>query len=75
MRCRQAVRCCWPDSKNDRIVSLQLTDLPLRPPKATRLLIEALPGDKKQVIIRITDLGFGAWYATSGKIWEYGINE
>lgn len=64
-----------PDSKNARIESLQLTDLPLRPPKATRLLIEALPGDKKQVIIRITDLGFGAWYATSGKIWEYGINE
>lgn len=64
-----------PDSAKARIESLVLTDLQLRPPKSTRLLIEALPSGKRQVRIRITDLGFGAWYPSSGKVWEYCIEE
>lgn len=64
-----------PDSKKARIESLELTDLPKRPPKATRLLVEAVPGEKKQICIRITDMGFGQWYAPSGKVWEYCIDE
>lgn len=64
-----------PSSGKARIESLELTDLPKRPGKATRLRIEAVPGGKKQVLIRITDLGFGRWYASSGKVWEYCIDE
>lgn len=63
-----------PDSKEARIESLQLTDLPDRPPKATRLLIEALPLEKRQIMIRIRDMGFGTWYASGGKVWEYSID-
>lgn len=64
-----------PDSAKARIESLVLTDLQLRPPKSTRLLIEALPAEKRRIQIRITDLGFGAWYPSSGKVWEYCIEE
>ncbi len=64
-----------PDSPTARIESLELTDLPARPPKATRLLIEALPDREGRLMARITDLGFGAWYESSGKVWEYCINE
>ena len=64
-----------PDSSKARIVSLELTDLPKRPPKATRLRIEALSDERGRFLIRITDLGFGAWYESSGKVWEYCINE
>lgn len=64
-----------PDSHNARVESLLLTDLPKRPPKATRLKIEILPSEKQKIMIRITDLGFGAWYPPSGKVWEYCINE
>lgn len=64
-----------PDSQETRIVSLQLTDLPKRPPKATRLFIELLAGREKRLMIRITDMGFGTWYPASGKIWEYSIDE
>lgn len=64
-----------PDGVKARIESLVLTDLQLRPPKSTRLLIEAMPAEKRQILIRITDLGFGAWYPSSGKVWEYCIEE
>lgn len=64
-----------PDSQEARIVSLQLTDLPKRPPKATRLFIELMVGRENRLMVRVTDMGFGAWYPASGKVWEYSINE
>lgn len=64
-----------PDSSKAKVESLELTGLPKRPPKATRLRIEAAPGGMSQVTVRITDLGFGPWYPASGKVWEYGIDE
>lgn len=63
------------DSREARVESLQLTELPKRPPKATRLKIEALAAGKGQILIRITDLGFGTWYVSSKKVWEYYIDE
>lgn len=63
-----------PDSGQARTYSLQLPGLPRRPDKATRLLVEALPSDRGELRIRITDMGLGAWYASSGKVWEYQIN-
>ena len=64
-----------PDSKEARIESLELVDLPERPDKATRLLVEAVSAGADKVVIRITDLGLGQWYAPSGKVWEYWIDE
>lgn len=64
-----------PDSQNARIDSLELLDLPKRPDKATRLLVEAVSAGVDKIVIRITDLGFGQWYASSGKVWEYYIDE
>ena len=64
-----------PDSQEARVESLELTELPQRPDKATRLRVEAVPYGVAQVAIRITDLGFGPWYASSGKVWEYCIDE
>lgn len=64
-----------PDSNQARIESLELTELPERPDKATRLLVEVVPLGVTRVAIRITDLGFGSWYASSGKVWEYCIDE
>ena len=37
--------------------------------------IEAIPGEKQEIRIRVHDLGFGTWYASSGKVWEYRIDE
>lgn len=64
-----------PDSREAKVESLELTGLPERPPKATRLRIELVFGGMRQVTVRITDLGFGSWYPASGKVWEYGIDE
>ena len=64
-----------PDRKEARVEQLRLTDLPQRPPKATRLCIEIMPGEGRQVLIRIIDMGFGEWYPSSGKVWEYSIDE
>lgn len=64
-----------PDSGKARIESLVLTGLPKRPPKATRLMIELLASERREIRIRITDVGFGPWYPSSGKVWEYCIDE
>ncbi len=64
-----------PYSGETRIESLQLTDLPERPPKATRLLIETRGTGKGQLLVRVKDLGLGGWYPSSGKVWEYCIDE
>ena len=63
------------DSGKARIESLVLTGLPKRPAKATRLLIELLASERREIRIRITDVGFGPWYPSSGKVWEYCIDE
>ncbi len=64
-----------PDGEEARIENLVLTDLPARPSKATRLKIELMGAEKGQVSVRITDLGFGAWFLPSGKVWEYCMEE
>jgi len=64
-----------PDGLEERVERLELPGLPNRPPKATRLLIQLLPVGKQQLKVRIEDLGFGEWYESSGKVWEYGIDE
>lgn len=60
-----------PNSKNAKIEHLELSDLPKRPNKTTRLRIVAKPLSDAKVQIQIRDLGFGELYKSSDKVWEY----
>lgn len=60
-----------PHSREAKIERLQLSDLPERPPKTTRLKITAKPLSDTKVEIRIQDLGFGAFFPASEKTWDY----
>ncbi len=67
---------CWisrPESRKSRVEILELTDLPKRGDRMTRLRIEALPLSDKQVRITIRDLGFGEIAPSSGMAWEHTI--
>lgn len=59
------------DCREARIDTLELTDLPNRPDKMTRLRITAKPLSDHQVKVQIKDLGFGEIYKSSEKTWEY----
>ena len=59
------------DCREARIDTLELTDLPDRPDKMTRLRITAKPLSDHQVKVQIKDLGFGEIYKSSEKTWEY----
>ncbi len=59
------------DSREARIDTLELTDLPDRPDKMTRLRITAKPLTDQKVKVVIRDLGFGEIYKSSDKTWEY----
>lgn len=60
-----------PNSREARIESLELTNLPSRPVKATRLRIVAKPISDRYVKIRIRDLGLGEFFRASDMVWEY----
>ena len=60
-----------PNSREARIESLELTNLPQRPPKATRLKIAAKPSSDRSVKITIRDLGLGEFFKASDMVWEY----
>lgn len=60
-----------PDSKQASIQTLELTDLPQRPQRTTRLRIAAKPTSSDKVKVTIKDLGFGEIFKSSEKIWEY----
>lgn len=60
-----------PNSREAKIEKLELADLPDRPPKTTRLSIFVRPLSDSEVQIKITDLGFGELFESSGKVWEY----
>lgn len=60
-----------PHSREARIESLELTNLPSRPKKATRLRIQAKPVSDRSVKITIRDLGLGEFFKASDMVWEY----
>ena len=60
-----------PNSKAARIEKLEISDLPKRPPRTTRLRITAKPLSDLRVQIVIRDLGFGEFFKSSDKVWEY----
>ncbi len=62
-----------PESREAHTEVLELTDLPARENRTTRLRIEARPISDVAVSITITDLGFGEISPSSGKNWEHTI--
>ena len=52
----------------------ELSDLPERKPKTTRLRISAKPVSDSKVKIKIRDLGFGEIVKSSDLTWEYTMS-
>lgn len=62
-----------PDKSASKVQTLELTGLPERPPKTTRLTIDAKPLAKDRIRITVRDDGFGSLYPTSGMHWEFEL--
>ncbi len=60
-----------PNSREAVIESLELTDLPSRPDRTTRLRITATPVSDEKIEVQIRDLGFGEIYRSTDKSWKY----
>jgi len=60
-----------PESREAHVEVLELTDMPERENRTTRLRISALPVSDKEIGITIMDLGFGEICPSSGKTWEH----
>lgn len=60
-----------PNSREAKIETLELTDLPMRPDRTTRLRIIARPVADDKVEIEIKDLGFGEFFRSTDKSWRY----
>ncbi len=63
-----------PDSREVHSQVLELTDMPPRENRTTRIRIEATPVSDAEVMIKIIDLGFGEIAPSSGKSWEHTIS-
>ena len=63
-----------PESREAHTEVLELSDIPKRENRTTRLRIEASPVSDVAVSIVITDLGFGEISPSSGKSWEHTIS-
>lgn len=62
-----------PKSREAVVRSLNLTDLPRREEKTTRLRITAKPLSADKIRFSILDMGFGEIVRSSEKVWEYEI--
>lgn len=60
-----------PNSREAKIETLELTDIPMRPDRTTRLRVTAKPVADDKVEIEIRDLGFGEFYRSTDKTWRY----
>lgn len=62
-----------PDCREAHEELLELTDLPERERRTTRLRITAIPTSDRDITITIRDLGFGELVPSSNLIWEHSI--
>lgn len=58
------------DSRKSTVHKIELTELPERENRTTRLRVKATPQSDRQVKVSILDLGFGEIVPSSGKSWE-----
>ena len=59
-----------PNSREAVIETLELTDLPQRPDRTTRLRITVTPVADDKVEVEIKDLGFGEIFRATDKVWK-----
>ncbi|SDB19389.1 DUF5716 family protein [Eubacterium oxidoreducens] len=62
-----------PDGSGEKITSLELANLPKRPPRATKVHMEIRPTSGSSVNVMIEDKGLGEMYPASGKKWKYQL--
>lgn len=62
-----------PESREAHMELLELTDLPQRDRRTTRLRITATPKSDTRIHIAIKDLGFGELAPSTNKTWEHEI--
>ena len=60
-----------PNSREAKIETLELSDLPRRPDRTTRVRITATPVADDKIDIEIRDLGFGELFRSTDKVWNY----
>ncbi len=53
--------------------SFELTGLPARPNKTTRIRITLVPAAVNRINVMMEDMGFGEMFRRSGKIWNYSM--
>ena len=63
-----------PHSNEAKLETIELTDLPKRPERTSRIHIEAKPVSDTKVEITMQDLGFGELFRSSDKIWKYTMS-
>lgn len=63
-----------PRSREAVIETLELTDIPVRPDRTTRLRITAKPIADDKVELVIKDLGFGEIFRSTDKSWKYTMS-
>ena len=63
-----------PDSREAHVEVLELTDLPKRESRTTRLRITASPLSDREIRLQIRDLGFGEIVPASNQTWEHVIH-
>ena len=63
----------WYDDNAEfaKIETLELTDLPRRPDRTTRVRVVATPIADDKIAIEIRDLGFGEFFRGTDKVWKY----
>ena len=61
------------DGGRQRVEEIKLSGLPNRPNRATRLRFEADFESDVKMKVKISDLGFGEFFVSSGKVWEKEI--
>lgn len=62
------------DGKEPQEVSIELSGIPDRPPKASRLKLKIDFKSETEICAKVFDLGFGELYPTSGKTWDKEVS-
>lgn len=63
-----------PNSREAKIETIELTDLPKRPKRTTRVRVTAKPVSDDRIEIEIKDLGFGDFFRGTDKVWKYTMS-
>lgn len=63
-----------PNSREAKVETLELTDLPKRPDRTSRIRVTAKPVADDKIEIELKDLGFGEFFRATNKVWRYTMS-